>query len=189
MADTAKNVPRITAEEYFKLTADREDRTELLDGEIVAMASPSIRHQDIASGLITELRQFVKRNGGKCRPFAAPTDVRLDDLNVLVPDVFVSCDPERFGEQYHSGAPDFVVEIVSTNRSDDFSRKLWLYRRSGVREYWIVDPKKEQVTVWFFEDEGSPYFYKFDEEITVRMTEGSEPLTINIKALLAPDNT
>lgn len=178
MADTAKNVPRITAEEYFKLTADREDRTELLDGEIVAMASPSIRHQDIASGLITELRQFVKRNGGKCRPFAAPTYVRLDDLNVLVPDVFVSCDPERFGEQYHSGAPDFVVEIVSTNRSDDFSRKLWLYRRSGVREYWIIDPRKENVLVYFFEAEDSPEIYGFHTPIPVHIWNGQLSITI-----------
>ena len=100
-------------------------------------------------GLFSELRQFVKSNNGNCKPFAAPTDVRLNFENIVVPDVFVACDPENFGRQYYDGAPDFVAEVVSTNKSDDYIRKLRLYQKFGVREYWIIDPDKEKVSVYF----------------------------------------
>lgn len=178
MDSTAKDIPRYTAEDYFRLTADSEERTELLDGEIVAMASPNIRHQDIAGGLYSEFRQHVRRNGGDCRPFTAPTDVRLDDLNVVVPDVFIVCDPEKIGEQFVDGAPDFVAEVTSTNRSDDFNRKLWLYRRSGVREYWIIDPRNEKVLVYFFEKDACPEVYDFHTPIPVHIWEGRLTVTI-----------
>lgn len=178
MNNTAQNIPRMTAEEYYEATKRSDKLTELLDGQIVNMASPNVRHQDIASGLISEFRQFVRQNGGKCRPFAAPTDVRLDDLNVVVPDVFITCHPELFDEQFLLGAPDFVAEITSTNRSDDFNRKLWLYRRSGVREYWIIDLKKEKVLVYFFEDEDSPEIYDFHTSIPVHIWDGKICITV-----------
>ncbi len=179
MESTAREIPRCTAEEYFRLTENREERTELLDGEIVAMASPSIRHQDIAGGLHAELRQFVKQNRGACRTFAAPTDVKLDDFNVVVPDVFIACDTNKFDSQCYNGAPDFVAEVVSSNRSDDFDRKLWLYRRSGVREYWIIDPKNEKVLVYFFEEKSFPDTFDFHTPIPVHIWNGKLNITIS----------
>ncbi|MDE5565133.1 MAG: Uma2 family endonuclease [Oscillospiraceae bacterium] len=179
MESNAREIPSYTSEEYFKLTENREERTELLDGEIVAMASPSIRHQDIVGGIYAELRQFVKQNRGSCRPFAAPTDVKLDEFNVVVPDVFIACDPSKFDSQCYNGAPDFVAEVVSSNRSDDFIRKLYLYRISGVREYWIIDPLKECVHVYFFEEDTYPEVYDFHTPIPVHIWGGKLSITIS----------
>lgn len=178
MDNTAQNAPRMTAEEYFKATAETTQPTELLEGEIVSQASPSSRHQDIANGLISELRQFVKRNGGSCKPFAAPMDVKLDDYNVVQPDVFVICRPENMKQQYYDGAPDFVCEVVSSNRSDDFVRKLYLYRISGVREYWIIDPQHEKTLVYFWEQSEFPDIYTFDTPIPVRIWDGRLSITV-----------
>lgn len=180
MDNTAKQIPRMTAEEFFK-TPETAQPSELLDGEIVNLASPSIRHQRLSAGLLTRLKNHVAANHGKCEPFAAPTDVRLNDLNVVQPDVFVTCHPENLTEQYLDGAPDFVCEIVSTNRSDDFDRKLWLYRISGVREYWIIDPYKERVFAYFFENGNSPDIYDFDTPIPVLIWNGT--LTILVREL------
>lgn len=178
MESTAREIPRYTAEEYFKLTGNREERTELLDGEIVAMASPSIRHNTIAQNLHFIFKSFVMQNKGGCRPFTAPTDVKLDDFNVVIPDVFVACDPNKFDSQCYNGAPDFVVEVVSSNRSDDFIRKLYLYRISGVREYWIIDPLKECVHVYFFEEDTYPEVYDFHTPIPVHIWGGKLSVTI-----------
>jgi Uma2 family endonuclease len=47
-------------------------------------------------------------------------------------------------------APDFIIEIVSPgNPADDCIRKLYYYKNAGVREYWIVDPRRKTVTVIF----------------------------------------
>lgn len=179
METTAQNKPRMTAEEYFKATAETTQPTELINGEIVAQASLSAQHQDIALGLASELRGFIKKNGGKCKPFISPMDVRLDDQNVVQPDVFITCRPENLTEQYLNGAPDFVAEIVSSNRSDDFDRKLLMYRTAGVREYWIIDPRYRKTLVYFFAQGEFPDIYTFDTPIPVRIWDGKLHITIS----------
>lgn len=178
MNNTAQNIPRMTAEEYFRQTAGTTQPQELLEGVIVDQAAPSIRHQSIVGALYSELRQFIKANGGSCRPFAAPTDVRLDDYNVVQPDVFITCDPNKLTEQYLDGAPDFVCEIVSSNRSDDYIRKLYLYQISGVREYWIIDPFRKRTLVYFFDEGNHPEIYTFDTPIPVRIWDGKLCITV-----------
>ena len=169
MPNTAENIYRYHADEYYQITAKSDKMTELLDGEIVAMASPNIRHNDIALGLYTAFRRFISENKGKCRPYVAPTDVELDDRNVVIPDVFIACNPDNFDKQKYNGAPDFIAEVVSTNRNDDYIRKLWLYRSRGVREYWIIDPHKEKVLVYFFESNEYPEMYDFNTPIPVNI--------------------
>lgn len=178
MNNTAETIHRYTEEEYFEMTKDSEQMTELLDGQIVAMSSPGIRHNTITQNLHFQLKSFVLAHDGKCRPFAAPTDVKLNDFTVVVPDVFVTCTPENFDSQKLNGAPDFVAEVVSSNRSDDFIRKLYLYRNNGVREYWIIDPKNEKVYVYFFEEDSSPEIYDFHTPIPVRIWDGELCITV-----------
>ena len=151
MADTAKNVPRITAEEYFKLTADREDRTELLDGEIVALAAPGTQHQRLVRELSYTIHTFIRTNGGSCEVFTSPYDVVLDDNNVVQPDLLVVCDPSHIDDKRCNGAPDLIIEILSSNRDNDLIHKQALYKAAGVREYWIVDIRDQKVWTYHFE--------------------------------------
>lgn len=51
-----------------------------------------------------------------------------------------------------------------SSRQRDYFHKLFKYRTAGVREYWIVDPEKNRVTVYNFQhDMGEEY--SFGEEI------------------------
>ncbi len=53
-----------------------------------------------------------------------------------------------------SGAPDWIIEVVSpSSRSMDYNKKLFKYRTAGVREYWIVDPMKQLIMVYNFEQD------------------------------------
>ena len=178
MNNTAQNMPRMTAEEYFKQTAETTQPTELLDGEIFNQAAPSIRHQRISMKLASRLDAHIEKNHGKCQTFTAPTDVKLDEFNVVQPDVFITCKPEQLTEQYLDGAPDFICEIVSSNRSDDYIRKLYLYRISGVREYWIIDPFQKKTLVYFFDEGNHPTIYPFDTPIPVHIWEGRLSITV-----------
>lgn len=177
MDGSAYQYDHYTADEYYDAIADRENRTELLDGIIVDMASPKIRHQRISRRLTGRLERFIEANSGKCEPFET-IDVKLDDSNIVVPDVMIGCDPEKFDEQKYNGAPDFVAEIVSSNRTNDDIRKLELYSRSAVREYWIIDPQLERVLVYFFEEDAAPKIYDFHTPIPVRIWDGKLCITI-----------
>ncbi len=69
-----------------------------------------------------------------------------------------------------NGAPDFIIEIVSPgNPTDDYIRKAYYYESSGVREYWIVDPRRKTVTVNYFEKNMLNIQYSFDSTIKVNI--------------------
>ena len=82
------------------------------------------------------------------------------------------CDPSKLDEKGCHGAPDWIIEIISTgSRQMDYYKKLFKYRTAGVREYWVVDPEKELVTVYSFEKD-SMNEYSFGSEIPAGIYEG-----------------
>ena len=130
------------------------ERAELIDGEMFRMDAPLRIHQDIVMELSFEIKSYIRKNKGNCKVYAAPFAVRIkkDNRNYVEPDISVVCDHEKLDEKGCSGAPDWVIEILSPSSVKmDCERKVKLYRETGVREYWIVDPEKETVTVYDFE--------------------------------------
>jgi Uma2 family endonuclease len=84
----------------------------------------------------------------ECSPVIAPFDVYLfydqgDEYTLVQPDIFLACDKSKLKENRYNGAPRFIIEILSSNRSHDMVTKLNLYQKAGVEEYWIVDPGAE----------------------------------------------
>lgn len=64
------------------------------------------------------------------------------------------------------------MEIVSPgNPSDDYVRKMYYYKNYGVREYWIVDPKRRTVTVNYFEGDLLSVAYSFAATVKVNIYE------------------
>jgi len=150
------------------------ERAELIDGQIYYMAPPSTMHQRLLNFLNTEINLYIRKNNGECEVFPAPFAVFLnkDDETYIEPDISVICDSSKLDNKGCHGAPDWVIEIVSPNsKPTDYFTKLFKYRNAGVREYWIVDPMKQRVTVYLFEKE-SVEEYTFGEEIPVGIYEG-----------------
>lgn len=144
-------------------------RAELVDGQIYYMAPPGRIHQKLSMFLSNEISEYIKKNRGNCEVYAAPFAVFLDESNenYVEPDIAVICDISKLDDKGCHGAPDWVVEIVSSSsRQMDYFLKLFKYQKAGVREYWIVDPAKEQVIVYKFENEVMEQ-YSFGEEIAV----------------------
>lgn len=132
------------------------ERAELIDGQIYYMAPPSRKHQLISGELFTTINNYIKSRGGFCAPYIAPFAVFLneDDKNYVEPDISVICDKSKLTDKGCSGAPDWIIEVVSpSSRRMDYYTKLFKYRTAGVREYWIVDPEKNRVTVYDLEHE------------------------------------
>lgn len=131
-------------------------RAELIDGQIYYMAPPTRKHQRIAGEIFAIIREYINTHNGFCEVDIAPFAVFLneDDTNYVEPDISVICDSGKLTDKGCSGAPDWIIEIVSPgSRQIDYFTKLFKYRTAGVREYWIVDPDKKRITVYDFESE------------------------------------
>ena len=159
-------------------------RAELIDGRMYMMAPPNTRHQSLVSEFTVTIGSYIRSKGGNCKVFPAPFAVFLnkDDQNYVEPDISVICDKSKLNDKGCSGAPDWIIEIISPSTSRiDYGVKLFKYRTAGVREYWIVNPVKKTVTVYDFENEEKTNQYDFDETIASCIY---DDLKINIAGLL-----
>ena len=171
-----------TSEDYWNLP--EEERAELINGKFYDMAPPSRIHQKLVSKLTALFNQYITDHHGSCEVYPAPFAVNLDadDKAWVEPDISVICDPNKLTDRGCSGAPDLIFEIVSpASRKMDYSLKNMIYSQAGVREYWIVDPAKEKVVVYCYENDSDPCLYSFDADVPVGIYPG---LTIRIRDLL-----
>ena len=126
-------------------------RHEIIDGVHYVTPSPSLRHQDLVGRLYLAIGNFLATRPGIGRIFLSPLDVVFTIHDVVEPDlVFVAGDQtDILTEANIQGPPAIVIEILSkSTRSRDERIKKELFDRGGVREYWIVDPDRSQVTVY-----------------------------------------
>lgn len=159
-----------TVDDYLALPDDV--RVELIDGVFYDMAAPTSVHQHIALSIGATFNNHVNSHGGSCIPFISPIDVKLgdDDKTMVQPDVLIICDRSKITYERIIGTPDMVVEIVSPSNSYmDTIIKLNKYKKSGVREYWIVFPKEKKIFTYFFEESDEPKEYSFDDKVSVRV--------------------
>ena len=171
-----------TSEDYWNLP--EEERAELINGKFYDMAPPSRIHQKLVFSISRIIGNYIADHHGSCEVYPAPFAVNLDadDKDWVEPDVSVICDPNKLTDRGCSGAPDLIFEIVSpASRKMDYGLKNTVYSDAGVREYWIVDPVKEKVVVYCYENDSDPYLYSLDVDIPVGIYSG---LTIRIRDLL-----
>lgn len=137
---------KCTYEDYVDFPEDGK-RHEVVDGEHVVNPAPTTEHQMVSGKLFAILYDAVQRPEIGI-VFAAPTDVELSPTDIVQPDLVVVLRTNRrlITPTKIKGAPDLVVEILSpsTERMDRGSKRR-LYDRSGVSEYWIVDPREHTI--------------------------------------------
>ncbi|MGB3973650.1 MAG: type II toxin-antitoxin system Phd/YefM family antitoxin [Peptococcia bacterium] len=149
---------KVSYEEFMEIYENSELRMEYINGEIVLLSSPSTHHQQISGDLYVNLRTYFMDK--KCQVFYAPFDVHFfkkgfDTPDVMQPDLLVACDLEGSVNEKgrYMGTPTLCIEILSkSTRSKDMVDKLNTYMLSGIREFWIVDPKNKLVILYGFKD-------------------------------------
>ena len=149
-----REVQRHTYAEY--LTWPQDQRYELIDGVAYAMAAaPVRRHQRLVGELFRQIADAL--DGGPCEVNVAPFDVRLPDgdevdeavATVVQPDITVVWDPFNPDERGCRGAPNWIIEVLSpTSAGQEQVRKLALYERHGIREYWLAHADDRIVTAY-----------------------------------------
>ena len=147
----------ISFDEYIKLRENSDSLYEYIDGIVYMSPSPSIKHQRVSSRLHGTFYNYLK--GKYCEVFHAPIDIELkkDGVNgtkIVIPDITIICDKSGFNNNKYMGVPTLIVEILSpSNQSHDLITKLNLYMKYGVKEYWIVNPLNNSVTVYNLNEE------------------------------------
>jgi len=140
---------KYTYQDYLDLPEDGK-RYEVINGEFIMVAAPSTFHQSVLINLVNDLKNFLNREKvGKV--FCAPIDVKLSDRNVVQPDIiFVSQNNSNIiTENNVEGTPDLIIEILSPGTAyHDLIEKKEIYERFDVKEYWIVDPKKQRIEIY-----------------------------------------
>ena len=142
---------QITVEEFEAMSLD--GRWELIDGELVEMASSADRPSSVGATITGMLWSFVRAHRLGRVYNAEGGFVLFSHRNVvLAPDVaFVRAERAPQGEarnHFARLAPDRAVEVLSpSDRTTEILVKVQMYQESGVPLVWVVDPDLETVTV------------------------------------------
>ncbi|MBC8182490.1 Uma2 family endonuclease [candidate division KSB1 bacterium] len=158
---------RHTYQDYLNLPNDGK-RYELINGEFVKVAAPFTIHQILSGNIEEEIRAFLKQTQMGIM-IHSPIDVVLSETNVVQPDIiFISDDNSNIIEEKNiKGTPDLVIEILSPSTAYyDMIEKKEIYEQFGVKEYWIVDPKKQRVEI--FELKGN--FFELNQRLNSQGT-------------------
>lgn len=143
---------KLTYDDYANFPGD--ERYELIDGELILVASPSERHQWTATRLYRLMLLAEDMRLGWV--YFAPFDVVLTDNDVVQPDLmFISkARADIITAADVQGAPDLVVEILSPSTSRlDRTRKRELYERHQVKEMWLVAPEERKIWALLLRDD------------------------------------
>jgi Uma2 family endonuclease len=169
-----RDVERHTYGEY--LTWPEDARYELIEGVAYAMApAPTRIHQRLLVEMTRQIADALEDD--PCEVNMAPFDVRLPDADeadaviatVVQPDIAVVCDPAKLDERGCRGAPDWIIEVPSpATAGHDQIRKLALYERQGVREYWLAHPTDRIVTIYRLTEGayGRPEVHEMQDRLT-----------------------
>ena len=151
MATTSqRGARRLTYDDFVRIPDDGM-RHEIIDGVHYVTPSPVLGHQQLLGRLHGAIFSFLEQSPEVGQVFVAPLDTVFSPWDVVEPDlVFVASDQlDILTEPNIQGAPALVVEILSpSTRARDNGIKRQLFDRGGVREYWLVDPQGQEITIY-----------------------------------------
>ena len=169
---------RLTVEDFLLLNdsgafADYS-KTELIDGEIWYMAAQHSRHARIKTNLGVELAIKMRELRSPLRPIIEAS-TRVSALSLPEPDIVVSDYKGPHVVPLETVA--LIVEVSDSTLDVDLGRKLRLYARAGIAEYWVVDVEGRQV-LCMWAPEGERYLgdgaVAFGERLASRTVAGLE---------------
>jgi len=179
---------KVSYEEFMEIYEKSTLRMEYINGEIYLLASPSITHQEILGRLHLIFNEYFK--GKKCKVFLAPFDVHFrkkgfKEPDVMQPDISAACDLKGNVSEKgrYMGTPALVVEILSgSTRKKDMIDKLNTYMLSGVKEFWIIDPRRKAIQIYDFSNYDIDELKVYEKGQTA-LSLAFKGLTVDVEAL------
>lgn len=166
---------KLSFEEYLTYNDGTDNRYELIDGELVAVPPEERGNSKIALFLLLELAKFLNEDrlcykDTEIEVTGTMAQTRLPDLMVLSKGLAETLGDKRGTITRDMPPPELIVEVVSPGKSNeerDYIDKLCEYQSREVPEYWVIDPKRQKITVFILIDG----LYKSEEYIGDRLIE------------------
>ncbi|KOR33697.1 hypothetical protein AM228_28295 [Planktothricoides sp. SR001] len=182
----------LTFQEYLAYEGEPDVLYELFRGKLIPMPAPTLYHAKICEFLVYKLqRYFADQN----LALVAKTTVgvRTEENSSRIPDAIVCQQSlwEQISDRPGAGVLDFaekpilVVEIVSSNRRDDYIIKRNEYEAAEIPEYWIVDPQKKRVRVFATTQEEGYSGVDFSEDRSI-VSGQFDQFYLSVQELLNP---
>jgi Uma2 family endonuclease len=136
-------------DEYYKMAEvgllSRDDRVELIDGEIIEMSPIGSTH----GGTVKRSSAFLNRKLGHAAIVSVQDPIRLNDFSEPQPDIALLKPRKDFYSNSHPAPEDVlvVIEVADTSVAYDRNVKLPLYARAGIPEAWLMVLQKEVIEV------------------------------------------
>jgi Uma2 family endonuclease len=184
---------RFTVADLLAIPEERR-RHEIIDGSLVEKEAATGRHGGAQVRLSRVLGPYDRRRRMDGRSpggwwFATEAEVQLAPDDVYRPDV-AGWRRERLPELPSTVPilvrPDWVCEILSSNKRNDLVKKKRGYHRSGVPHYWIVDPAEETLSVNRWTADGYLEVLAADRTDSVRAEPFSE-IELRVAVLFGED--
>lgn len=181
-----------TIEDLYAIP-EEERRHELIDGELIEKGATTGEHGGSQAGVLSTLGgRFSRRPGGRWPGgwwFATEVEILLSRGNIVRPDV-VGWRRERAPER-PTGTPiallpDWVCEILSTNKRNDLVKKKRLYHQDRIPHYWILDPIEATLAVYRWGPDGYIEVLASQRGELVR-AEPFDAVELHVGALLGDD--
>jgi len=151
--EAIEKVPK-TALDVFRMLPEGT-LCEVIDNVLYMSPAPKYTHQSLVGLLLRKLGNYLeKTNIGEV--IVSPFDVYFEHLlSAVQPDLLVLLNENRHilkEDGYIHGAPDIMIEILSSDKKRDLVKKKSLYERAGVKEYFVVNPENRETTAWTLKD-------------------------------------
>jgi len=137
---------KLTYQDYLELPEEPGYRYEVLEGVLVKDPSPNVAHQRVTRRLQRILEDYFWQVDPEGEIFNAPLDVTFHKYTVVQPDLFYVPGEQKqiIQDACIDAAPTLVVEVLSpSTRRKDRLQKMQIYRKAGVRHYWLVSPEEK----------------------------------------------
>jgi Uma2 family endonuclease len=149
----SREIRVVTADDLMRMPDDGYSY-ELVQGRLIKMPKPGALHGIIGTRLFSALIRLVEAHDlGAVFPqdtgfklTSNPDTVRAPDLAFVTRERVASV---GFPEGFWPGAPDLAVEVRSPHDSlRELSKKADEYLSHGSRLVWVIDPRRQEVTVF-----------------------------------------
>lgn len=171
MGEAALKLKAFSSEDYLRLEANSSTKHEFVDGQIVALAGATDRHNRIVTNILGHLWTATRK--GPRRTYTSDVKVRVQTDVIerfYYPDVMVACEPGDTHE-FYKVAPCFLAEVLSPSTESVGGREKLLAYQSilELHDHLIVSADKRYLERYRRDDLEGWWYHEYRDDGTVKL--------------------